>query len=257
MKPPRCAAILALLVLLVLLAGVGLHAVGWKNPFASVAAGLDFVRAQAGVLQAFRQAHPLGAIFAYAGTLLVCAATGLLSPSFVALGGAVVLGFGAAFAIAWPLTALAALAPFMLARLCFRRSLERRLPGPLGVIRRGVARDGAFYLFSLRLLPMVPFTTVSVLSGITPLRASTFFLVTMLGRLPATLLYCNAGAHLAMVRSSRDLLSPGLCLSLVALALAPYACRRLLRYRRGKSLTPVPAVELVQGPAPSEQAKFA
>jgi uncharacterized membrane protein YdjX (TVP38/TMEM64 family) len=111
--------------------------------------------------------------------------------------------------------------------------LVRRRFGPrLAAIDRGVRRDGAFYLFSLRLSP-APFFLVNVAMALTPMRAGTFILVTWLGTLVPCLLFVNAGAEWVRIRTLADVLSPGVIGSLVLLGLAPLALRLLATRIRG------------------------
>ena len=91
-----------------------------------------------------------------------------------------------------------------------------------------MARDGALYLFTLRLIPAVPFFAVNLMMGLTQLRAWTFYWVSQLGMLPATLVFVNAGTQLARLQNLRDVLSPALILSFALLGLVPWAARLAL-----------------------------
>src|SRR5690349_6804555 len=88
---------------------------------------------------------------------------------------------------------LAALAAFLAARFVLRDWVQRRFAGRLAAVNRGVAREGAFYLFTLRLTPAVPFFLINIAMGLTPMRARTFYGVSQLGMLAGTLVYVNAG----------------------------------------------------------------
>ncbi len=105
----------------------------------------------------------------------------------------------------------------------------RQRAGALGerlkTINDGIARDGAFYLFSLRLVPAFPFFLINLLMGLTPIRTRTFYWVSQLGMLPGTLVYVNAGTELGAVHSLAGVLSPGLVASFVLLGLFPLIAR--------------------------------
>lgn len=133
-------------------------------------------------------------------------------------------------------TAVAALAyttgvtvAFVAARCLLRDRVRRRAGKWLKPIERGVERDGAFYLLTLRLMPSVPFFLVNVLMALTPIRTRTYALVSWLGVLPMTFLYTGVGTELASLGSPSDVLSAPLIASLAALAVIPLVARKLLR----------------------------
>jgi len=105
---------------------------------------------------------------------------------------------------------------FLAARFLLRDGVQRRFGDRLGAINKGVAKDGPFYLFTLRLVPIFPFFIINLVMGLTPLRASTFYWVSQLGMLPATLVYVNAGREIGRIDSlsgilSRDSSCPSCC----------------------------------------------
>jgi len=104
--------------------------------------------------------------------------------------------------------------------------VQRRFGDRLGAINAGVAKDGPFYLFTLRLVPIFPFFVVNLVMALTPLRTSTFYWVSQLGMLPATLVYVNAGREIGRIDSLSGILSPGLLLSFVLLGIFPLIARR-------------------------------
>jgi uncharacterized membrane protein YdjX (TVP38/TMEM64 family) len=118
---------------------------------------------------------------------------------------------------------------FLAARGLLRDWVRARAGNWLRRIERGVERDGAFYLLSLRLMPSVPFFLVNVLMALTPMRTRTYAIVSWVGVLPMTFLYAGVGTELAQLQSPSDVLSLPLIASLVALALVPLIARKLLR----------------------------
>ncbi len=118
---------------------------------------------------------------------------------------------------------------FLVARFVLRDSLLARYRERMEKIDAGIARDGAFYLFTLRLVPVFPFFLVNLLSALTSLRLVTFYWVSQLGMLAGTVAYVYAGTQLARVDSLRDVLSPGLVGAFVLLGLLPLLMRLLLR----------------------------
>jgi uncharacterized membrane protein YdjX (TVP38/TMEM64 family) len=115
---------------------------------------------------------------------------------------------------------------FLSTRTLLRDALRRRAGARLAAIDRGVARDGAAYLLMLRLVPLLPFFMCNPLMGLTPMRLRTFCWATLVGMLPGTLLYVNAGTQLARLESVDGILSPTVFASLAALGLLPLLARR-------------------------------
>ena len=118
---------------------------------------------------------------------------------------------------------------FLAARYVLRDSVQQRFGHRLQVLNDGVARDGAFYLFTLRLVPLFPFFLINLLMGLTPMRARTFYWVSQLGMLAGTIVYVNAGTQLAKIDSLSGILSPALLLSFVLLGLFPLLARAVLQ----------------------------
>ncbi|MGY0797516.1 FAD-dependent oxidoreductase [Lysobacter sp. A286] len=119
---------------------------------------------------------------------------------------------------------------FLVARFALRDSLRRRYGERLKKIDAGVERDGGFYLFTLRLVPVFPFFVVNLLAGLTALKLRTFYWVSQLGMLAGTIVYVYAGTQLAEIRSLGDVLSPGLIGAFVLLGLLPLLARWLTRW---------------------------
>jgi len=127
---------------------------------------------------------------------------------------------------------------FWAARYLFRDWTQTRFEHQLAAINRGVERDGIFYLFLLRLIPAFPFFVINFVMGLTPMRARTYFLVSLVGMIPGTVLYVNAGVQLGEVRSLHDLLSPALIASFVALGIFPLIVKKLVDYWRKRHGAP-------------------
>ena len=98
-------------------------------------------------------------------------------------------------------SALGATIAFLVSRFVLREWVRRRYRVQLEAIDRGVQKEGAFYLFTLRLLPAVPFFLINLAMGLTAMRPWTFYWVSQLGMLAGTLVYINAGTHLAAITS--------------------------------------------------------
>jgi uncharacterized membrane protein YdjX (TVP38/TMEM64 family) len=125
---------------------------------------------------------------------------------------------------------------FLTGRFVLRGPVERYLRSRLTILAQGLEREGAFYLFALRMIPAIPFFVVNVAMGATSLRLATFAWVSAIGMLPAIIAYVNAGRMLGRLQSLAGILSPGILASFAVLGLLPLAARRLvlaLRRRLG------------------------
>jgi pyruvate/2-oxoglutarate dehydrogenase complex dihydrolipoamide dehydrogenase (E3) component/uncharacterized membrane protein YdjX (TVP38/TMEM64 family) len=118
---------------------------------------------------------------------------------------------------------------FLVSRFLLRDQVQQRFGDRLKAIDRGISRDGAFYLFTLRLVPVFPFFIINLLMGLTALPARTFYWVSQLGMLPGTLVYVNAGTQLAAINSLSGILSPALLASFALLGIFPLLARTVLR----------------------------
>jgi uncharacterized membrane protein YdjX (TVP38/TMEM64 family) len=130
---------------------------------------------------------------------------------------------------------LGATGAFLASRYLFRDWVRGRLSDRLKRIDVGVERDGAYYLLSLRLVPLFPFWMINLAMGLTTMRVLPYMLVSWIGMLPGTFLYVNAGTEIGRVESPADVLSPGIIVSFLLLALVPITFKLLLRRFGSKS----------------------
>jgi pyruvate/2-oxoglutarate dehydrogenase complex dihydrolipoamide dehydrogenase (E3) component/uncharacterized membrane protein YdjX (TVP38/TMEM64 family) len=166
------------------------------------------------------------------GAYFVC----YLLVASLSLPGAVVLTLagGAVFGLGWGLllvsfaSCMGATVSFWMARFLLRDSVQARFGDRLGEINRGMEREGALYLLTLRLIPVVPFFVINLAMGLTGIRTWTFYWVSQVGMLAGTAAYVNAGTQLGQLRSVADVASPALLGSLVLLGLLPLAARKVV-----------------------------
>ena len=157
-------------------------------------------------------------------------ATALSIPGAVLLtlaGGAVFGLFWGTVIISFASTIGATLA-FLMSRFLLRDWVTRRFGQRLAAIDQGVRREGALYLFTLRLVPVFPFFLINLLLGLTAMKARTFYWVSQLGMLAGTVVYVNAGTQLARLDSLSGILSPGLLGAFALLGIFPLIARRIV-----------------------------
>jgi pyruvate/2-oxoglutarate dehydrogenase complex dihydrolipoamide dehydrogenase (E3) component/uncharacterized membrane protein YdjX (TVP38/TMEM64 family) len=172
--------------------------------------------------------------------LLYVAVTALSLPGAAAmtLAGGALFGFWPALLIVSFASSIGATLAFLSSRFLLRDWVQRRFGERLRAIDAGIEKDGAYYLFSLRLVPLFPFFLINLLLGLTPMRTATFYAVSQLGMLAGTAVFVNAGTRLGAVTSLSGLLSPGLLLSFALLGLFPLLARHglsLIQTRRALS----------------------
>jgi len=179
-------------------------------------------------------ARPLLVVGAYMGVYVLVTALSLPGAAVLTLAGGALFGFWTALsAVSFASTIGATLACFT-ARFVLRDWVQTKFEGRLAAINEGVRREGAFYLFTLRLVPVFPFFVINLVMGLTPMHLRTFYWVSQVGMLPGTMVYVHAGKELGKIESLAGILSPGLILSFVMLGLFPIAVKRLLGWYRGR-----------------------
>lgn len=143
------------------------------------------------------------------------------------------LAAGALFGVLWGTvivsfaSSIGATLAFLASRFLLRDSVQARFGDKLKAVNEGIAKDGAFYLFTLRLVPVFPFFLINLLMGLTPLRTVTFYWVSQVGMLAGTVVYVNAGTQLAQIDSLAGIISPGLLLSFTLLGLFPLLAKKI------------------------------
>jgi uncharacterized membrane protein YdjX (TVP38/TMEM64 family) len=187
---------------------------------------LESLKARYGEIVQFYEARPVAALAGFFMVYVLVATTSLPGGAAATMTAGALFGTVTATIVVSFASAIGATLAFLAARYVFRDAIERRFGGRL---REGVERDGAFYLFLLRLVPLVPFFVVNAGMGLTRIRTWTYYWVSQLGMLAGTFLFANAGARLAAVQSPWDVLTPGVLTALAVLGAAPLAARILLR----------------------------
>ena len=125
---------------------------------------------------------------------------------------------------------------FLASRFLFRDWVQGKFGDKLRAVNEGVAREGAFYLFTLRLVPLFPFFVINLVMGLTPMRARSFYWVSQLGMLAGTIVYVNAGTQIARIDSLKGILSPGLLISFALLGVFPLIAKRIVELFRSRKV---------------------
>ena len=187
----------------------------------------NFKASQADIVAA-KDANP--ALYIAGFFLLYVAVTGLSIPgaAIMTLVAGALFGVVLGTLIVSFASTMGATLAFLSSRYVLRDWVQGKFGERLRAVDDGLEKDGAFYLFTLRLIPVFPFFVINLLMGLTRIKTGTFFWVSQIGMLPATIVFVNAGTQISRIESTAGLLSPTLIASFVALALFPWAAKGIV-----------------------------
>jgi uncharacterized membrane protein YdjX (TVP38/TMEM64 family) len=208
------------------LAVVGFYALGLHRYFS-----WDYIKSHVDAWQAQAQQHLPLVLTMYFLVYVAVTALSLPAAALLTLVAGALFGRWLGTAVVSLASTLGATLAFLSSRYLLRDWVQRRYGERLGPINRGVEQDGAYYLFTLRLVPLVPFFLINLGMGLTPMRVRTFALVSWLGMLLGTFLYVNAGTALATLEEPGDILAPKVLVSLALLGVVPLVIRKLIQWR--------------------------
>jgi len=187
----------------------------------------NFKASQADIVAA-KDANP--ALYIAGFFLLYVAVTGLSIPgaAIMSLVAGALFGVVLGTLIVSFASTMGATLAFLSSRYLLRDWVQGKFGERLRAVDDGLEKDGAFYLFTLRLIPVFPFFVINLLMGLTRIKTGTFFWVSQIGMLPATIVFVNAGTQISRIQSTAGLLSPTLIASFVALAFFPWAAKGIV-----------------------------
>ncbi|PIQ11029.1 MAG: pyridine nucleotide-disulfide oxidoreductase, partial [Hydrogenophilales bacterium CG18_big_fil_WC_8_21_14_2_50_58_12] len=191
---------------------------------------LDGLKASLGQFEIWRAASPVFVGFAFFSLYVLVAAFSLPGAAVMTLAAGALFGLLEGTVIVSFASSIGATLAFLASRYLLRDTIQNRFGGRLKAINDGMAREGAFYLFTLRLVPLFPFFLVNLLMGLTPIRARSFYWVSQVGMLAGTLVYVNAGTQLAKISGLSGIVSPRLLISFALLGVFPLLAKRFLNF---------------------------
>lgn len=183
---------------------------------------LDTLKAQRDAILTYYEANPLLVLALFFIAYVLLTALSVPGAVILTLAAGAVFGLVTGTVLVSFASSVGATLAFLASRFLLRDWVQERFGARLKGVNEGIERDGAFYLFSLRLVPVFPFFAVNLLMGLTPIRTWTYYWVSQVGMFLGTVVYVNAGTQLAGIESLSDVASPGLVGSFVALALLPW-----------------------------------
>jgi len=190
---------------------------------------LQGLKARQHALGAWVAGNHLLALFGFFLVYVAVAALSLPGAAILTLAAGALFGVFEGTLLTSFASSIGATLAFLVSRFLLRDSLRAKYGQRLRAFDEGIQRDGAHYLFSLRLVPAFPFFLVNLLAGLTTLKTGVFYLVSQVGMLPGTIVYVYAGTQLARIDSLAGILSPGLIAAFVLLGILPLLMRWLTR----------------------------
>ena len=197
---------------------------------------LDALKAQQAAIETFRTQQPWLTATLYFALYVAVTALSLPGAALMTLAGGAVFGLWWGTLIVSFASSVGATLAFLVSRFLLRDWVAGRFGERLTAIDAGIKREGAFYLFTLRLVPVFPFFVINLLFGLTAMKARTFYWVSQLGMLAGTVVYVNAGTQLAKIDSLAGIVSPGLLISFALLGVFPLIANKIVAVVRANKV---------------------
>jgi dihydrolipoamide dehydrogenase len=196
---------------------------------------LEYIKEQQHQIDALYAENKLLTLASFFLLYILVTGASLPGATILTLAAGAVFGLLNALILVSFASSIGASLAFVISRYLFRETVEARFGSSLKAINDGIEKDGAFYLFALRLVPAFPFFVINLVMGLTPIKLKTFYWVSQLGMFAGTIVYVNAGTQLAQINSAAEILSAELIISFVLLAMLPFVGRVIvnqLKYRK-------------------------
>ncbi len=196
---------------------------------------ISYIKQSQEKFQLLYSEHRAAVIAAYMAIYILVTSLSLPGAAVMTLGGGALFGLLAGtVTVSFASTIGATIACFV-ARFVLRDWVQSKFAGRMKKIDEGVEREGAFYLFTLRLIPLFPFWMINLAIGLTRMRLRTFYWVSQVGMLPGTIVYINAGKELGRIDSLSGILSARVIISFALLGLFPITAKKLVQFYRAKT----------------------
>lgn len=197
---------------------------------------LEYIKSKQADLIQLRDSAPVMVSLVYFVLYVLVTALSLPGAAIMTLLGGGLFGLVWGFVLVSFASTIGATLAFLVARYLLRDSVQDRFGDRLEPINRGIAEEGSFYLFTLRLVPIFPFFLINILMGLTPIKTFTFYWVSQVGMLAGTLVYVNAGTQLAAISGVKGILSPGLLFSFALLGIFPLLAKKVTGWLKKKKV---------------------
>lgn len=221
---------------ILILVGIVAVVVGFKAFGLDKYLSFEYIKTNQALFVDFYAQNKLLTIGVYFGVYVVSTALSLPGATILTLLGGALFGLGLGLVIVSFASTTGATLAFLISRTILRDSIQKKYGDKLKTINEGVKKEGAFYLFTLRLLPIFPFFLINLVMGLTPIKTRTFFFVSQLGMLLGTAVYVNAGVKLGELESLKGILSLDLILSFALLGIFPLIAKRIINTMKARKV---------------------
>ena len=197
---------------------------------------LEGFKAQQAALSGYVADHPWQSALGFFAAYVAVAALSLPGALIMTLAGGAIFGFGKGLVLVSFASAIGATLAFLSSRFLLRDWVQSKFGDRLKPINDGVAKDGPFYLFALRLVPLFPFFVVNLVMGLTTIKTWPFYWVSQLGMVAGTAVFVNAGTQLAQISSLKGIISPAILGSFALLGIFPIIAKKILDVLKGRKV---------------------
>ncbi len=220
-----------LLLLLVAVAIVMFFSMGWHHQLT-----IEALKESIAHFQTWQANSPILVASLFFAFYVLVAALSLPGAAVMTLAAGALFGLVEGTIIVSFASSIGATLAFLVSRYLLRDFVQTRFSKRIETINTGVQKEGAFYLFTLRMVPLFPFFVINLLMGLTRMPARTFYWVSQVGMLAGTLVYVNAGTQLVQISRTSDIVAPGMLLSFALLGVFPLLAKRLVQFLQARKV---------------------
>jgi uncharacterized membrane protein YdjX (TVP38/TMEM64 family) len=195
---------------------------------------LSYLKGSLDSLKSLYANHSLMVIAGYFLIYVLTTALSLPGASPLGIAGGAIFGFWTATIVVSFASTIGATLACSVSRFLLRDWIQNKFGDRIAMINEGIEKEGAFYLFTLRLIPVFPFWLINLAMGLTKIPLGKFYLVSQVGMLPGTMVFVNAGKELAKIESVKGILSPGLIISFALIGIFPITVKKLIEFYRSR-----------------------
>ncbi len=197
---------------------------------------LDYFKAQKAAITEFYLENPLQTALVYFAVYILVTGLSLPGAAILTLAGGAIFGLWWGVLIVSFASTIGATIAFLVSRFLLQDWVQTTFSKHIKPINAGIEKEGAFYLFTLRLVPIFPFFVINLVMGLTRIKTITFFFVSQVGMLAGTFVYVNAGTQLGQIESLSGILSPGLLFSFALLGIFPLLAKKLVDFFKARKV---------------------
>ncbi|MBT4760812.1 MAG: TVP38/TMEM64 family protein [Bdellovibrionaceae bacterium] len=188
-----------------------------------------YIQSQQQIFLQYHTQNPVTSSLIFFVIYIIATSLSLPGATVLTLLAGALFGLFQGFVIVSFASSIGATVSFLASRFLLKDRIQARFGHKLKTINEGMQKDGGFYLFSLRLIPVFPFFLINLLMGLTPIKTTQYYLISQIGMIPGTLVYVNAGTELSKISSLKGIVSPSLLISFALLGLLPIASKKLVK----------------------------